>query len=83
MNRLCIDSAEFEELKELGNFATSILGGVAGGALGGAITAFGAYSAAGTFAAASTGTAIASLSGAAATNATLAFLEEVHLLLVV
>ena len=73
MNRLCIDSAEFEELKELGNFATSILGGVAGGALGGAITAFGAYSAAGTFAAASTGTAIASLSGAAATNATLAF----------
>lgn len=73
MGQLCIDSAEFEELRELGNFATSILGGVAGGALGGAITAFGAYSAAGTFAAASTGTAIASLSGAAATNATLAF----------
>lgn len=71
--RLYIDSADFKELKELGNFATSILGGVAGGALGGAITAFGAYSAAGTFAAASTGTAIASLSGAAATNATLAF----------
>lgn len=73
MNKLCIDSAEFEELKELGDFATKILGGVAGGALGGAITAFGAYSAAGSFAAASTGTAIASLSGAAATNATLAF----------
>lgn len=34
---------------------------------------FGAYSAAGAFAAASTGTAIAGLSGAAATNATLAF----------
>ena len=73
MGKLCIDSADFKELRELGNFATSILGGVAGGALGGAITAFGAYSAAGTFAAASTGTAIASLSGAAATNATLAF----------
>lgn len=74
MGKLCIDSAEFEELRGLGSFATSILGGVAGGALGGAITAFGAYSAAGIFAAASTGTAIASLSGAAATNATLAFL---------
>lgn len=73
MGKLCIDSADFEELRELGTFATSVLGGVAGGALGGALTAFGAYSAAGTFAAASTGTAIASLSGAAATNATLAF----------
>lgn len=73
MGRLNIDSAEFEELRELGNFATSILCGIAGGALGGAITAFGAYSAVGTFATASTGTAIASLSGAAATNATLAF----------
>ena len=37
------------------------------------MTAFGAYGAAGTLATASTGTAIASLSGAAATNATLAF----------
>lgn len=73
MEKLCIDSADFEELRELGNFATSILSGVTGGTLGGAITAFGAYSAAGTFAAASTGTAISSLSGAAATNATLAF----------
>ncbi len=73
MGRLCIDSKEFEELKELGNFATSIVGGIASGAMGGAITAFGAYSAAGTIAAASTGTAISSLSGAAATNATLAF----------
>lgn len=73
MGRLCIDSKDFEELKELGTFATSIVGGIASGAMGGAITAFGAYSAAGTFAAASTGTAIASLSGAAATNATLAF----------
>ena len=73
MHKLYIDSKDFNDLKELGNFATSMLGGVAGGAMGGALTAFGAYSAAGTFAAASTGTAIASLSGAAATNATLAF----------
>jgi hypothetical protein len=73
IGKLYIDSADFKELKELGNFATSILGGVASGALGGAITAFGAYSAAGSLATASTGTAIASLSGAAATNATLAF----------
>lgn len=73
LSRFKIDKQSFEELKEMGGFATSILGGVGGGALGGALTAFGAYSAAGTFAAASTGTAIASLSGAAATNATLAF----------
>lgn len=73
MGRLCIDGKDFEELKELGTFATSIVGGIASGAMGGAITAFGAYSAAGTFALASTGTAISTLSGAAATNATLAF----------
>ena len=42
-------------------------------AAGGSLAAFGAYSAATTFATASTGTAIASLSGAAASNATLAF----------
>lgn len=73
LNNFKIDKQELEELKELGGFATSIMGGIASGALGGAITAFGAYGAAGTLAAASTGTAIASLSGAAATNATLAF----------
>ncbi len=48
-------------------------GGLASGAMAGALTAFGAYGAAGALATASTGTAIASLSGAAATNATLAF----------
>jgi transmembrane protein len=73
LSKFQIDSQFLSELKELGGFATSIIGGIGGGALGGALTAFGAYSAAGTFAAASTGTAIASLSGAAATNATLAF----------
>ncbi|MBR0497154.1 MAG: hypothetical protein IJJ71_13405 [Treponema sp.] len=68
-----IDKQSITKLKELGSYATSILGGTVAGALGGALTAFGAYSAAMTFATASTGTAIATLSGAAATNATLAF----------
>lgn len=73
LSKFQIDSQSLSELKELGSFATSIISGIGGGALGGALTAFGAYSAAGSLAVASTGTAIASLSGAAATNATLAF----------
>lgn len=73
LEKLHIDQKDFEELKELGNFAIQVAGGVTAGAAGGALTAIGAYGAAQAFAAASTGTAIASLSGAAATNATLAF----------
>ena len=73
LRNLHIDEASFKELKQLGNFAVDVAGGAAAGAVGGALTAFGAYSAAMTFASASTGTAIATLSGAAATNATLAF----------
>lgn len=73
MNKFRIDKQSLTELKELGGYASSILGGTAAGALGGALSAFGAWGAATTFATASTGTAIASLSGAAATNATLAF----------
>lgn len=73
LENLHIDQNTFRELKELGNFALGVAGGAAAGAAGGALTALGAYSAAMTFASASTGTAIASLSGAAATNATLAF----------
>ncbi len=73
LNNLHIDKNTFQELKELGNFAVEVAGGATAGAVGGALTALGAYGAASTFAAASTGTAIASLSGAAATNATLAF----------
>ena len=68
-----IDENTFRELKELGNFALEVAGGAAAGAVGGALTALGAYGAATTFASASTGTAIATLSGAAASNATLAF----------
>lgn len=69
-----IDKQSFSELKEMEAVASSIIGGAAGGAALGAITAFGAYGGAMAFGAASTGTAIATLSGAAATNATLAFL---------
>ncbi len=73
LKKLHIDQNTFKELKELGNFAINVAGGAAAGAIGGALTALGAYGAATTFAAASTGTAIAALHGAAATNATLAF----------
>ena len=64
---------DFEDLKELGNFALEVAGGASAGAVGGALTAIGAYGAATTFASASTGTAISTLSGIAAQNATLAF----------
>lgn len=73
LSKLAIDSHDFEELEGLAQFAGSIAGGVAGGAASGAVVALGAYGAVQTFAAASTGTTIASLSGAAASNATLAF----------
>ena len=73
LNNLHIDCADFQELDEMSRFSFSLLSGSAAGAAGGSLAAFGAYSAASTFASASTGTAIASLSGAAASNATLAF----------
>ena len=69
-----LDKQAVLEMREMTSMATSVLGGLVGGAGAGALAAFGAYGATMTFAAASTGTAIASLSGAAATNATLAFL---------
>ncbi len=68
-----IDKANFAQLKEITILASSMVGGTAAGAVAGGAVAFGAYGAAGALASASTGTAIASLSGAAATNATLAF----------
>ncbi len=73
VNKLSIDQKDFDDLKEMTNFSLSLAQGGLTGVAGGALTAFGAYSAASAFATASTGTAIASLSGAAATNATLAF----------
>ena len=73
LQKMVVDKKSFSDLKELQGMASSLAGGMASGAMAGALTAFGAYGAAGALATASTGTAIASLSGAAATNATLAF----------
>lgn len=76
LDELCkiqIGSKEFAEMRELTKFSSSLLQGSATGLAGGALTALGAYGAATTFATASTGTAIASLHGVAATNATLAW----------
>lgn len=72
-SKLHIDKKTFEKIEKMDNFASSLLSGSVAGITGGALTAFGAYSAAAAFATASTGTAISSLSGAAAANATLAF----------
>lgn len=73
LRKLHIDKESMAELKEMQQFAATVAGGAAAGIAGGALTAFGAYNAAMTFATASTGTAISALSGAAASNATLAF----------
>ena len=73
LSKIKIDQKDFEELKKMTGIALSISKGVATGAAGGTIAAFGAYGLASTFATASTGTAISTLSGAAASNATLAF----------
>lgn len=73
LKNLHIDQNDFKELKRLGNFALEVVGGATAGAIGGALTAIGAYSAAQAFACASTRTAISALSGVAASNATLAF----------
>ena len=69
-----IDKQSVIELREMSTLAKEAIGGLLGGAGAGALTAFGAYGATMTFASASTGTAIATLSGIAAKNATLAFL---------
>jgi hypothetical protein len=63
-----------EELTHSCNTLAGIATGLASGATGGALAAFGAYSGTMLLASAGTGTAISSLSGVAATNATLAWL---------
>jgi hypothetical protein len=68
-----ISEKEILELEQRSMQAADILK-AAGGVLGGAITAFGAYSATVALGTAGTGTAIATLHGVVATNATLAFL---------
>ena len=73
LNKFHIDQKFFDDLEEMSKFSISLMKGAMTGTAGGALAAFGAYSVATTFATASTGTAISTLSGAAATNATLAF----------
>ncbi len=73
LNRFHVDKKEFMEMRTMVSFAGALTGGTIVGTAGGALTAFGAYSAAQALACASTGTAIAALHGVAATNATLAF----------
>jgi len=70
-----IDEQFFKRLREMGDMASSVVGGAAGGVASGAAMAFGAYGAAMTFGTcATTGTLISTLHGVALTNATLAFL---------
>lgn len=73
MQKFHLDENTFTEMQSLTKFAGFIAEGSIAGAAGGALAGFGAYSAAQALAVASTGTTISSLSGAAATNATLAF----------
>ena len=73
LKKLHLDEQTFIEMRSMVNFASSLAGGTVAGTAGGALVAFGAYGAAQALAVASTGTAISALSGAAATNATLAF----------
>lgn len=68
------DVADFRMLRQEVSFIASSGLGVGGGATSGALAAFGAYNGVMALGAASTGTAISTLSGAAATNATLAWL---------
>lgn len=67
-------SIDIRELKAVSLHAQQIMLGGGAGALGGATLAFGAWGLAGVIGTASTGTAIGTLSGVAATNATLAWL---------
>lgn len=73
LQKFHLDENTFTEMQSLTKFAGFIAEGAIAGTAGGALAGFGAYSAAQALAVASTGTTISSLSGAAATNATLAF----------
>ena len=74
LNKFILDKSEMQELRQLSDSADDTLAGTITGSVAGAATAWGAYSAVGYLGVASTGTAISGLSGAAATNATLAWL---------
>jgi hypothetical protein len=69
-----LTESDLKKLNLAVNKSLDISSGLASGATAGALTGMGAYGAVGMFASASTGTAIGSLGGVAATNATLAWL---------
>ena len=75
LSRFHLDKKNYTQLKDTTKMASAAASGSLSGVVAGGALAFGAYSAAGTLGVtATTGTAIAGLHGAAATNATLAFL---------
>lgn len=67
-----LPSHQLERIEHYAYAALGVLGSIAGAGAAGAAAGFAVYGGVMTFAAASTGTAISSLAGAAATNATLA-----------
>ena len=69
-----IEQLNVPEMEKMVAASLELGSAIAGGAASGALAGLGAYGAVGVLASASTGTAIASLSGVAATNATLAWL---------
>lgn len=71
--KLSMKDGELAKMKELSGYALEALSGGAQAIGAGALVGVASYGGAMMFASASTGTAIATLSGAAATNATLAF----------
>ena len=68
------DMTEIKETRQRIIDLETALGGIVAGGVAGAMAGFGAYGAVGLLATASTGTAISTLGGVAATNATLAWL---------
>lgn len=65
---------EWKQMKKMVDFSFNMTSGAVQGSIAGGLAALGAYGGAMTFGVASTGAAISGLAGAAATNATLAFL---------
>ena len=74
LKHLNISKEELAEMQKMVDFSYNITSGAMQGSIAGGLTALGAYGGAMTFGAASTGAAISGLAGAAASNATLAFL---------
>lgn len=73
LDRMHVTRDELEHWEGLPIAATDVTRGIAGSAGAGLVTMYGVYAAVGALGTASTGTAIGTLSGAAATNATLAW----------